>query len=853
MENLIERGIIMKKGIKMLLPVLALLTVAAPVTFKNLQKISTVEAKYTVAATKVESTPLPVKSVKERLAKAVVLYVGSTQALVNNAEKQVDKDSADVKPIVKNDRTLVPVRFISENIGAQVTWDAGTQTVKVTLNGKEVVMVIGKTTMMVNGKEVPLDSSAEVLGGRTFIPLRQLTEALGKKVFYDRGLIVISDQENILNNKNEKGKIDEIIAKVNNLPVVGSFEKLKSIVASSSNNYDRKISKSVQTDAIQIDIAPSVAEKAPQSIVNTSEKSKAETTNGAGSYDLAGDDYSKTNVQVQGVDEADVVKTDGKYIYQVNKERIVIAKAYPADTMKVVGKLSFSDKKAVPLEIYIDGKYMSVIAQGTNNQYEIPEGKIQGDYDYYQPYKQTTKVFVYDITDKENIKSVRELEIEGNYISSRKIGAVLYLITNKNVYISDNSSEKDVTPCYRDSAAKDEYVNIDCKNIRYFPNSTLNNYMTIGAIDLNNISEEAKISTYLGAGQNIYSSTQNLYISMSNYNYYRALPVNTTDSNSKKVKVSSIRPMENQATTDVYKFSLNNSQVTYINKGAVPGTILNQFSMDENDGYFRIATTAGEVWSGNTKNNVYILDDILNIKGKLEDIAPGEKIYSTRFMGDRCYMVTFKKVDPLFVIDLKNPQEPKILGALKIPGYSDYLHPYDENHIIGFGKDTEAYGETAFYQGMKLAIFDVTDVSKPVEMYKEIIGDRGTDSELLRNHKALLFSKEKNLLAFPVSVFEVKDKSLFKDENEKITEYGAFTFQGAYVYNIDLEKGFSLKGKITHISNQEMLKSGYSGYEGDSDINRILYIGDTLYTLSNNIIKANNLQDLKEKNSLDVK
>jgi hypothetical protein len=207
-------------------------------------------------------------------------------------------------------------------------------------------------------------------------------------------------------------------------------------------------------------------------------------------------------------------------------------------------------------------------------------------------------------------------------------------------------------------------------------------------------------------------------------------------------------------------------------------------------------------------------------------------------------MVTFKNVEPLFVIDFKDPRSPKILGALKIPGYSDYLHPYDENHIIGFGKDTEEYGNSAFIQGMKIAIFDVTDVTKPVEMFKEIIGDRGTDSELLRNHKALLFSKDKNLLAFPVSVMELNSTD--------INRYGQFAFQGAYVYNIDLQRGFTLKGRITHLSDEDYLKAGNQYYGGDRNVQRILYIGDNLYTLSNGMIKANGMADLKEKKSIEI-
>lgn len=168
--------------------------------------------------------------------------------------------------------------------------------------------------------------------------------------------------------------------------------------------------------------------------------------------------------------------------------------------------------------------------------------------------------------------------------------------------------------------------------------------------------------------------------------------------------------------------------------------------------------------------NVYILDEALKVAGRIEDIAPGERIYSVRFMGDRAYMVTFKQVDPLFAIDLKDPKAPKILGALNIPGYSDYLHPYDGNHIIGFGKDTVEKGSMAYYQGMKPAVFDVSDVAHPKEKFKEIIGGRGTESELLHNHKALLFDREKNLLAFPVTVMETEKVSLKEKNSLSITD-----------------------------------------------------------------------------------
>lgn len=315
--------------------------------------------------------------------------------------------------------------------------------------------------------------------------------------------------------------------------------------------------------------------------------------------------------------------------------------------------------------------------------------------------------------------------------------------------------------------------------------------------------------------------------------------------------------------TSVYKFSIQEGSTEYLGKGTVQGRILNQFSMDENNGYFRIATTQNKYTENKFEmtNNLYILDPAMNMTGKIENIAPGERIYSVRFLGDRGYMVTFKTVDPLFVLDLKNPSEPKILGELKIPGYSNYLHPYDENHIIGFGKEAVEIEEqhwsgqgtvkNAYYLGMKVALFDVSDVNNPKEKFKIEIGDRGTDSELFWNHKALLFSKEKNIMAFPVTVCEIDQAAVGKDDylyrKDPRLAYGMPVFQGALVYNIS-ENGFSLKGMITHQPPGKVADlQRMNQYDYARDISRILYIDDTLYTVSNGYLKANDLNTLQEK------
>jgi uncharacterized secreted protein with C-terminal beta-propeller domain len=267
--------------------------------------------------------------------------------------------------------------------------------------------------------------------------------------------------------------------------------------------------------------------------------------------------------------------------------------------------------------------------------------------------------------------------------------------------------------------------------------------------------------------------------------------------------------------------------------------------MDEYNDNFRIATTTGNLWEGNSANHLYVLDSDLKIIGKVEDLAKGEKIYSARFLGNRAYIVTFKKIDPLFVIDLSVPQDPKVLGYLKVTGFSDYLHPYDENHIIGVGKEAVGGNEQfAWYQGMKISLFDVSDVENPKEIGKVTIGDRGTDSQALYDHKAFLFDKEKNLLVIPISLAQI-NKTQYENQYENIPDwaYGDVVWRGAYVFNIDLVNGIVLKGNITH-ENETANETNYYDYQ--SQVTRSLYIDNILYTLSNRMIKANNLDDMSE-------
>jgi len=728
-------------------------------------------------------------------------------------------------PLVSNGTVFVPLRSIADAIGTKVSWNAQTRMITITNGETTTLLAVQQKTIKKNGQTIVLEKAPLNVNGHVFVPLSGVDELFGVTAEWNAQTRAIS-----------------ITHKQGQLPVVGSYENLKALLRTSQEIPMYRTA---------------MAETAIEKSASSSAKS-----------DLAANyDYSATNVQVQGVDEADVVKTDGAYLYQVNGQKVVIAKLYPATEMKVVNTLSFSNPHFNPLELYVDDKHLVVIGSA---YYEEPVYRAEetAKARIYPPTfrNNTVKALVYDVQDKTQLKLVRELELEGQYVSSRKVDSSLYIITNKYVsyyhIMNDNAKDGEQpaipAPLYTDSATSEKRHTIPYDKIHYFPGIVTPNYLFIAGVDLDKPKQKAEVSSYLGAGENIYATEDNLYVAVTKRSF-------TAAENVKPANRALIAPdyIPGKTDTTVYKFALHQGKTTYKTSGTVPGTVLNQFSMDEHKGYFRIATTSGDQWRSDqhtSKNNLYILDEQLKMTGQLEDIAPGERIYSVRFMADRAYMVTFKKVDPLFVIDVKNPKAPKILGALKIPGYSDYLHPYDENHIIGFGKDTvelpikneqgKTVDTTAYYQGMKVALFDVSDVKHPKEKFKEIIGDRGTESELLHNHKALLFSKEKNLLAFPVTLREITQT---EQSQFDFPAYGKFTFQGAMIYQLDLQNGFTLRKKITHISEEDLAKAGDGWYNSEKNVERIIYIGDVLYTLSKGMVKAHDISTLREQNSLIIK
>ena len=608
------------------------------------------------------------------------------------------------------------------------------------------------------------------------------------------------------------------------LSKVNDFETFYKIVKDNYKEESRVYNAIDDTDAVAgesskgVGLTPGAFETKSANASDTSVKTTSEPTRN--------EDYSKTNTQVENVDEADIVKTNGNYIFYVVSNKVIIVDIQD-QKMEKVAEISFENEKFTPSELYINDDNLIILGNERSYSYSNNVVKQTTNSVYKKGiYKQKSVAIVYDISKIEKPKEDRRVEIEGNYVSSRMIDNSIYFVSNKSID-SYNLLKEDIEdvnentykPTYVDTALSTREKVIDYDEIYYYDDIDTLNYLTLAGFNLNTDSK-ANIETFLGAGEDIYCSDENMYI-VKTKNVYDA---DTRMSYGKDTKI--------------LKFSLKNGKIDFEAEADIDGGINNQFSMDENNGCFRVATTIGKTYNmdNSTSNSLYILDEKLNEVGRLDGIAPGEKIYSVRYVGDRAYVVTFKEIDPLFVIDLSDATNPKILGELKIPGYSTYLHPYDETHLIGFGYDTKDNGYGGVKNdGLKMSMFDITDFTNPKEMFTVKIGESGTSSPLTSNHKALLFSKEKNLIAFPISSYSL-GKTKYK----------------AQVYDIDLNKGFTLRGEIEHErTNSATSTKMYFNYN-NVNIERIIYSKDTFYTLSKGLIKASDMKTLKEVSKLEI-
>lgn len=504
-----------------------------------------------------------------------------------------------------------------------------------------------------------------------------------------------------------------------------------------------------------------------------------ETTVTAGSTE-----YSSTNVQVDGVDEADVVKTDGEYIYTLADDRLSIVRAQGAE-MTVVSSVDLRDANTEPQEFYLCGDRLVLLETRSTTS-----GK-EGSRSY------ATVAAVYDVADRENPSLVCERGQSGYYLSSRLVGDILYLVTDDAVTGEVKKGKPESFAPYLVDGTSTRAM--DSADIAVSENPQSSRYVVMTSLDVVNPEHRLCERAVFGGGAALYSNERNLLLAA-----YGGAQGDTAKTE----------------TTQLLRFALDKGEIALAATGVVPGRPLNQFSMDEYDGAFRIVTTE-DVYKETERNGVisyslsstvnalFTLDESLQVIGSLRDLAPGERVYSVRFDGPIGYFVTFRQVDPLFTVDLSDPKRPSILSALKIPGFSDYLHPYAEGLLFGLGQDVdEQSGQTT---GLKLSMFDVSNPADVTEVSKETLS--ASWSEASSNHKAILVSAEKELIAFPSNT-------------------------GYQVYGYTPEEGFYSKALL------EM--------DQTFAFSRGLYIGETFYLMTGPTLTAYALDDFQQQGRITL-
>lgn len=517
--------------------------------------------------------------------------------------------------------------------------------------------------------------------------------------------------------------------------------------------------------------------------------------------------YSDTNVQEQGVDESDLVKTDGRHLYIAGEQAVHIVDITDTGGMRW---LASQPVDGCISALYLRNNVLVVLYVPSGfdgrpwNDMVMPTDSARFGLPYWVPVKSRHAIAIFDISDPGQPVKRKEVQFEGRITSSRRIEGRLYLvqqflpvlppieirydgsqgqrdtIVQANQQLMADMPLSDLIPHCRvmtgDGAVESPTV---AANNMYYPlfedsGGTITSVVTF---DLDDPTFPFISVGMVADAHIIYASTRALYIVSQRYRYAADCAEQST----------------------IYKYDLTCNNVTCTGGGHVPGWILNQFSLGEYQDVLRVATTTGHAggWSlSQSVNHVYCLElegKALNIVGRLENLAAGEQIRSARFMGERGYLVTFEQIDPLFTLDLADPYAPVVAGQLKVSGYSSYIHPYGDDHLITIGMDVKQDEDGSIREeGVQLSILDISDFSDPVRLSNMVIGDRGTSSEALHNHKAFTFWAEYNLLAIPVNLFEHPTKPAYP------WSFGEQTFKGIYIYRVSTQSdhGFEFLGRI---------------------------------------------------------
>jgi inhibitor of cysteine peptidase len=526
--------------------------------------------------------------------------------------------------------------------------------------------------------------------------------------------------------------------------------------------------------------------------------------------------FTTTNNQVKGVDELDTVKTDGSYLYVANSQSVSIIKTQPASSTSIVSTITLPTSNI--LGIALVPQRLAVIAQSNVNA--------------------SVSLRLYNLSTPSAPKILTSLSANGNHVAARISQGYLYEIVQQPSYVV--SGNGNVTTKYPTMVMDGVTSALSPGSTYYTPNkSQVSVYTMIMSMSMSTGAQQS-VAVLTGAASTVYASASNIYVVYPNYpSYYSdGIPGDVFGGSAGPVARGVVGQPQNST---IFRVSYSSGDIAVKTAGSFPGVVLNQFSMDEYNGYFRVATSRAVSVNGTNSrsDDVYVLDQNFTQVGALRNIAPGENIYAVQFQGDRGYVVTFEQIDPLFEISFTNPTSPVILSALTVSGFSDYLFPFGTGYLIGVGKDAvqSPTGNFAWYLGMKLSLFHVASDGTSAEVAKYMIGDRGTDSPVLNDHLAFTFDSTRNITVIPVHLAKVQGSQ--SQPPGSPPPYGQFVWQGAYVVSVS-PSGFNLLGTVTQYPPGTGAQS-YWGGSGGHDIYRSVIIGNALYTVSQDEVMVSDL------------
>lgn len=612
-----------------------------------------------------------------------------------------------------------------------------------------------------------------------------------------------------------------------------------------------------------------------QSVTKAKASNESAEDMASGSSDTGGSpsDHSETNNQVAGVEEADIVKTDGVHIYQAARGKLRILKSWPANQLAEINAMELNLR---PIELFLDKERKKVVVIG-NKVEEVTQVTSSPEQngptrDSIEPGgfnvdTETVIVAIIDVADPAKPVVHSRHSYKGYYNSSRRVGGAVRLILQANTRYPD-SVQTYLPNEARDGKTKKEQIDalrallisgrekIMTQDLNFFLNldgftkekaGVISSSLNIGACEnvhapsvasptgfthvltLNLDSEEVASTSIMTYANTIYSSEKSLYLAAQ---YFWRLPLFTDGDY-----------------TFIHKLDISKPEAaTYVGSGQIEGYLLNQFAMDEYENNLRVAVTVpiaentasetpdastDQFRSTSTINRVSVMaieSDVLKVVGTTQDLAKGERIFSVRFTGKKGFVVTFRQVDPLFTLDLTNPVDPKVVGELKIPGFSSYLHMLDDNHLLAIGRAGTDQGQI---QGLKLSIFDVTNMASPKESHSFVMNDNAW-SEAEWDHKAFTYFPAKKLLGIPVSGYS-------QDHSD---DYMSGFFSKVAIFNIDTTTGITEKGSLAMGNIFEGVNSNENWWNTGAHVRRSIFADDFVYAISDLGVRAANINDL---------